>query len=491
MAGIPRLLPVLLLFAGGSSLIPAAPATATPALRAAAESPAAPAGLTATTGNSSVSLAWHQPASGPRPDHFRVYEGDTVVARNTTTHATVTGLGFFTTHTFRVTAVAADGTESPPSGSIRLTVYIPGTPPHCPPTPPVQLKVLDLTSSAVTLGWLQTDPPAEYRITVAGRTITTRGTQIRVGGLAPNETHTVSAVNFGCLGFSNRGSIEVRTPDGPTQWPNQPTDVAVTARTDSSATVSWSAPVGGTQVAYYAIYRGTTRVATTTERSMHFAGLWRGESFPLAVAAIGHDGAESQHSPEISVSAAACDDRPPAPEAVTATAVSASSVELRWLSRTEATSYTVLEGDRVVATPQVPSARITGLSSATKYRFRVVTNLPGLCGTTPPSDRVKAKTLAGPRSRPGTPTGVQSEGTAMTPYGDVAIRWTAPADAGELTYRIYEGATLIGSATKTSFATRVLPATGHQFIVVAVDAAGNESAPSAPVWVWGSHLPLP
>jgi fibronectin type 3 domain-containing protein len=390
-----------------------------------------------------------------------------------------------------VTAVAADGTESPASGSIRVSVYVPGAPPHCPPTPPVQLTVLDLTSSAVTLGWLQTDPPAEYRITVAGRTITTRDAQIRLGGLAPNETHTISAVNFGCLGFSNRGSIQVTTPDGPTQWPNQPTDVAVTARTDSSATVSWSAPVGGTQVAYYAIYRGTTRIATTTDRFLRFTGLWRGESFPLAVAAIGHDGAESQHSAPITVSAAACDDEPPAPEAVTATAVSASSVELRWLSRTEAASYTVLEGDRVVANLEVPSARITGLPSATKHRFRVVTNLPGSCGTTPPSARVKVKTLAGPGARPGTPTQVQSVGTAMTPYGDVAIRWTAPADAAELTYRIYEGATLIGRATQTSFATRVLPATSHLFTVVAVDVAGNESAQSAPVRVWGSFLPLP
>lgn len=491
MAGIPRLLPVLLLLAGGSSVVAAAPATAAPAWRAAAESPAAPTGLTATNDNNSVSLAWHQPDSGPRPDHFRVYEGDTVVARNTTTHATVTGLGFFSTHTFRVTAVAADGTESPASESIRRSVYVPGMQPQCPPTPPVQLKVLDLTSSAVTLSWLQTDPPAEYRITVAGRTVTTRDAQIRVGGLAPNETHTVSAVNFGCHGFSNRGSIEVTTPDGPNQWPNQPTDVAVTARTDSSATVSWSAPVGGTQVAYYAIYRGTTRIATTTERFLRFAGLWRGESFPLAVAAIGHDGAESQHSPPIRVSAGACDDKPAVPEAVTATAVSASSVELRWLSRTEAASYTVLEGDRVVATLEVPSARITGLSSATKHRFRVVTNLPGSCGTTPASDRVKVKTLAGPKARPGTPTGVQAEGTAMTPYGDVAIRWQPPADAGELTYRIYEGATLIGSATQTSFATRVLPATGHLFTVVAVDGAGNESAQSAAVRVWGSFLPLP
>jgi chitodextrinase len=472
-----------------ASAAPAAPA------RAAAPAPAAPIDLRSTASNSSVSLTWEQPAIGPRPDHFRVYEGDTVVARNTTTHVTVTGLGFLTTHTFRVTAVAADGTESPASAPITRGVYIPGMNPACVPIPPAQVQAQDLSSSAVSLTWARTDPPRQYRVVGAGQDISTSTPQVRFGGLAPAQTYTFSVFGYDCRGAVQVGAITVTTPAGPTEWPGQPTDVTTGARTDSSATLTWSAPVGGTQVRSYALYRGATRILTTRERTARLTGLWRGTEFPITVAAIGHDGAESVHSAPLAVRPSACDGTPPAPEALTTTAVSASSVELRWLTRTEAISFTVLDGTRTVTTVQVPSARITGLASGSTHRFRVVANLTDGCGASPASRRVKVSTPAGPGGRLGAPTGLQPvvlPPMSGGPFGTVAMQWQAPVGATPASYRIYEGATLFGStSTATSFSTVVPAATSHLVTVVAVDGAGNESVPSNAITVTGFHLPLP
>jgi hypothetical protein len=221
-------------------------------------------------------------------------------------------------------------------------------------------------------------------------------------------------------------------------------------------------------------------------------GLWRGDQFAVTVAAIGTDGAESAHAGPMVLAPSPCDDAPPKPEALTATAVSASSVELTWLSRTEATSYTVYDGGRAVATVAVPSVRITGLRSGSAHRFAVEADL-GECGKTPLSRRVRATTAAGPDSRPGTPIDVQpvQQWPTTTAFGTVGVRWQAPAGSSVAGYRVYEGATLIGETTHTSFTAVVGAATTHQLTVVSVDAAGHESVQSAAVRVTGFYLPLP
>jgi chitodextrinase len=496
MARFHRLLPgiVALLGCVPVAALPASagPASAAPT-RAVATAPDAPTDLRASNGNSWVALAWTQPAAGPRPEHFRVYEGDTVVARNTTTRVTVDGLGFLTTHTFRVTAVAADGTESAASAPITRGVWVGGVNPACLPIPPVQLRIVDLSSSAVSLAWNRADPPRRYRVVGADQQFETDEPAIRLGGLAPAGTYDISVFADQCWGPVELGSVAVSTPAGAGQRPGRPTDVAATASTDSTVTVSWAAPIGGPPVRSYAVYRGATRLAGTGQRTVRLTGLWRGDEFPITVAAVGADGAESVHGGPLVVRTAGCDAVPPAPDELTAAAASASSVELHWQSRIEAASYTVLDGAQAVTTVRVPSARITGLPSGSGHRFRVVADVAG-CGQTPASRRFAVTTLAGPGARPGAPTNLQP--LALPPmaggqFGAVAMQWRAPSGAGSVSYRIYEGATLIGATAATMFSTTVLPATDHQVTVVAVDAAGNESAPSNPITVTGHFLPVP
>ena len=48
------------------------------------------------------------------------------------------GLAMMSRHTFRVTAVTANGTESAAGEPVSVSVYIPGMQPQCPPAGPVR-----------------------------------------------------------------------------------------------------------------------------------------------------------------------------------------------------------------------------------------------------------------------------------------------------------------------------------------------------------------
>ncbi|MBI5105703.1 MAG: hypothetical protein HZB46_12115 [Solirubrobacterales bacterium] len=82
---------------------------------------------------------------------------------------------------------------------------------------------------------------------------------------------------------------------------------------------------------------------------------------------------------------------------------------------------------------------------------------------------------------PSTPANVA--GTAGS--GQVALTWTASTDAVGVTgYRVYRGGALVGSPAGPSFVdTGLANGTSYSYTVVAVDAAGNASAASAPISV--------
>ena len=80
------------------------------------------------------------------------------------------------------------------------------------------------------------------------------------------------------------------------------------------------------------------------------------------------------------------------------------------------------------------------------------------------------------RSAPAAPAGL----TATAASGTVQLAWQASTDpSGVRGYRILRDGQAVGSVSDTTF-TDTPPAGTHSYTVVAVDAAGNESKPSAP-----------
>ncbi|MGI5184136.1 fibronectin type III domain-containing protein [Dactylosporangium sp. CA-152071] len=451
--------------------------------------PLAPADLTGSVANTGISLSWRQPAGGPAVASFRVYEGGVVVRRTATTSAPMQYIGVNTTHTYTVTAVSATGVESAQSAPFTGTTWTPGMAPQC--TEPAPTTVFDVTSSALSVRWTVGRSSPLLALSVNGRDHgIVSGTSLRVGGLTPDTSYAVALRRVGCGSQEPTvGYATTRTLPGTTNTTAAPRDLVVTGRSDRSIALAWSGPADGSYVHQYAIYDGAYRVATSWTRSATVTGLFHGTGHRFTVAALNVAGNESEHSPVLSPSTEPCPAQPPAPARVSASAVTASTVRLDWTLESTATSYTVLDGNTVVATVTEPAAVLTGLASASTHQLRVVGLLTG-CTDTPASAPVTVTTLPGAADRPAAPAGFQAGRATIADgyYADIPLSWSTSAG---LTYRLYDGATVVGTYPAGAVTLRTRGAERHVYRLTAVNANGDESAPSGPVEVITPFLVAP
>ncbi|MEV4464413.1 glycoside hydrolase family 9 protein [Micromonospora echinofusca] len=195
---------------------------------------------------------------------------------------------------------------------------------------------------------------------------------------------------------------------------------------------------------------------------------------------------------------------PTTPGAPVASAVTATGLTLTWPASTDAggsglASYEVTQAQvgsdaLVLLNSATNTLAVTGLLPERTYRFTVRAR-DGAGNRSAASPVAEVTTPAAPApdtvapTRPGTPTASAVTATGLT------LNWAASTDnVGVTGYRVYReaGATdaLVGSPTGTTLAvTGLTAATAYQFHVVAVDAAGNVSAASAPVAVTTADPP--
>jgi hypothetical protein len=483
-------------------LTTAATVVLTTAMPAAASSgPATPAGLWASTIGSGISLTWEQPRSGPRATSFRVYEDDQVRARVSTT-ATYLEVPFGSSHSYTVAAVDRRGRESARTAPVTGRSWLYGYNPECLPASAVTMTATDVTATAFTLSWTRHPLGGDLELRVGGQNLgPISSTGVRVGGLAPGTAHQAVLYRPNrCTGGGGGGgavpvgSLTMTTAPGSATPPQAPTGLTVSSRTDSTIGLTWTAPPGA-RSARYAVYDGGTLAAVVSGTTVSVDRLYHSTWHRFTVAALDTAGGESPHSATVSTGTETCRAEPPRPTAPAATVVSSSSVRLVWSMEAAATSYTVFDRDDPVVTTRYPEAVLTGLPPASKHSYRVSATLAQACGETPRSRRTDVATLDGPAARPAAPASLDVEtNTPGTWPSEAHVTLTWPASAGgEPTtgYRVYEGAQVAGETAGTSLALSVGAATTHEYVVVAVSAAGHESAPSPRLTVRATYLPPP
>jgi len=222
--------------------------SATPAAR-----PGAPAGLTATAGNSQVTLSWTAPASdgGSHVSGYNVFEGTTADLSGSAPVTNVTGTAVTladringTTYYFWVTAVNEIG-EGPPSNEVQaVPVTVPGAPTGLTATAGNSQVTLSWTAPASDGGshvsgyliYQGTSPGGETGNPVNGSLVT--ATSNTVTGLTNGTTYyfRVTAVNGVGEG---RASSEVSAV--PVTVPGAPTGLTAT-RGNAQVSLSWAAP---------------------------------------------------------------------------------------------------------------------------------------------------------------------------------------------------------------------------------------------------------
>lgn len=252
--------------------------------------PAVPTGLTATPGDSKVTLSWTANTSDPDLQGYNVYQGATKLTSSpitATSYIIASGLTNGSMYYFSVSSVDLSGNES-----AKTTTY--ATPQDTtPPDVPTGLTAT-VGDTKVTLQWsavTNSDVAGYnlYRDSIKVNSSPIPATTYTDTGLINGTTYSyrVSAVDL-TGNESAKSTAKVATPLTTLVAPT------VTAKPGNGIiTLSWTPVLGATT---YKIYSGATLLGTTTDTSYTVSGLTNGSDYSYTVVASGPSG-DSPYSP--------------------------------------------------------------------------------------------------------------------------------------------------------------------------------------------------
>jgi len=291
---------------------------------------------------------------------------------------------------------------------------------------------------------------------------------------------------------------------GDTTPPTAPTGLTATAASSVQINLVWTASTDNVAVAGYRVERcqGATcttfaQVATPTATNFSDTGRTAATTYRYRVRATDGAGNLGAFSAMVAATTQAADATPPtAPSSLTATAVSASQINLSWTASTDNVGVAGYRVERClgvncttfaqVAAPTATSFSDAGLTAATTYGYRVrSTDAAGNLGAYSPIASATT-TQSADTTPPTAPSGLTATVVNAT---QVNLNWTASTDnVGATGYRVErcQGANCtafaqVAAPTGTSFGDTGLAAATYSYRVRATDAAGNLSGYSTTV----------
>ncbi|GAB3467684.1 fibronectin type III domain-containing protein [Kineococcus endophyticus] len=458
------------------------------AVAAVSSNQTAPSGVQADATATGVYVQWTAKTDGPSGYQVQ-YDtsliglglGSTIkdVAGGATTSTFING-SFLNSFAVRVRAVYGSGvlkTYSDWSGAVSATPNLNGST----PARPAGLTATPGQDSVV-LAW--NPPPADSRTAVK---VYRNGTQVATvavptttwtdttGVLGTQYTYHLVAVGSQPQYVSANSDSVVAGPYDRIP-PAAPAGLAAVAG-DATATLSWTA---GTEsdLDHYEVTRGGT--VTTVPRatpSVTFTGLTNGLAHTWSVTAVDRWGNVSATS---SVSATPRDTTPPDVPAGLSVSPGDAALTVTWNASAAADTagYRLYVDGVARPVTTARTAQLTGLVNGRSYSVSVAAvDLVG-------NESARSQTVAGtPRdlTPPGAPAGL----AAVAGDGQVALSWTANTEPDLASYRVVDAAggvlATVPAPGRTAVVTGLVNGTTQSFRVIAVDTAGNPSAPSTAV----------
>ncbi|WP_373280695.1 glycosyl hydrolase family 18 protein [Paenibacillus pini] len=528
--------------------------------------PTAPTNLTSPSHtDKKVTLSWNPSTDNVGINSYEIYQGSTLVksVNGATTTALVSGFTGNNTYTFTVKAKDPAGNLSAASNAITV-VTSPPIVDNQPPSVPGNLVSTAKTKTSVTLSWdasTDNDDVSVYDIYQNGALVkSTANLTDTVSSLTAGTTYTfyVKAKDLSGNASAASTSITVTTQADPnypvwqpstayavgtyvtyngklykctyahtslvgwepsasptlwqlqaappqdTQAPTAPTNLAVSAQTANSATLTWTAASDNLGVTGYDVYQGNALVGNVTGTSYTATGLTGGAAYSFTVKAKDAAGNVSAASNVANVTLAAADTTVPTiPGNVAVSAKTATTATLTWSASTDnvgVTGYDVYKGNTLVTSVSgsTLTATVSGLTPSTAYTFTV--KAKDAAGNVSAASNAATITTDAPSTDttpPSAPAGLAAASKTQT---SVTLAWSASTDNVAVTgYDVYNGTNLVTSvsgSTLTTVVNGLTANTAYSFTVVAKDAAGNASvasnalsvttdspAPVAPAWV--------
>src|SRR5216117_3787688 len=473
--------------------------------------PGAPQGLSATPGDTTVSLTWSPPSSngGPPITNYKIYRrtaggGETLIATigNQLSYSDG-GLTNGVTYYYKVSAVNNEG-EGPKSNEASATPTAPATPPGAP-----QGLVATAGDATVTLTWSAPSsnggsPITNYRIyrstTGGGETL-----QATIGNvLTYSDTSVTNGVTYyyqvsavSNVGEGPRSNEASATPTAPAGPPGAPQGLVATAG-DATVALAWSSPSsdGGSAITNYKVYRGTISgqlsLLATLPNVLSYtdSAVTNGQTYYYKVTAVNAVG-EGPRSNEASGTPTSGQTVPSPPRQLNATPGEA-QVTLTWLAPSSdggspITNFKICQGtasggESLLATVgavfSYPDSSVT--NGVTYYYYVTAVNGIGASGS---SNEVSATPVAGP-SVPDAPQNL----VATPGNGTMTLTWSPPpwdVRSPVTGYTVYRGTNSgnrsffvpLGNVT-TYTDTGLANGQRYYYVVTAINAIG-EGLPSS------------
>jgi chitodextrinase len=237
------------------------------------------------------------------------------------------------------------------------------------------------TATSVTVAWSPSSDNVGvrgYGVYRGGNRVETTDTSHSLTGLSCGTAYQVGVDAYDVAGNrSPQATLMVTTAACPdSQVPSVPTNVTAPTRTATSIALSWSASSDNVGVVGYGLYKGGTRVATTSGTTGIFNSLACGTNYTLAVDAYDAAGNRSSQA-VVMVSTTTCPDTqaPSQPSGLTAGSVSPTGLTVIWAASTDnvaVTGYDVYRNGAKVGTTTSRTYAQSGLTCGTAYTFGVV-----------------------------------------------------------------------------------------------------------------------
>jgi cytochrome c553 len=241
-------------------------------------------------------------------------------------------------------------------------------------------------------------------------------------------------------------------------------------------------------VTQYKIYKDADLLTTTAGTTTTDTAVTAVTSYTYKVTALWPNGKESRPAvlsvtiPDTQV--------PTAPTKLAVQALTPTSVTLAWTAATDnvaVKSYQIWRNNVMVAETSVAGFVDSGLKNTTKYSYKVMA--VDTSGNVSPASTTLSVTTKD-SSAPTVPTGLAAE---VLSAAQISLTWQPATDnVGVTGYRVLRDGVQVGTSTQPAFIdTTIKQDTLYRYQVLAVDAVGNASTPSAVVEVISGDATAP
>ena len=274
------------------------------------------------------------------------------------------------------------------------------------------------------------------------------------------------------LAISGCGSTS-STPPPDTTPPSAPAGLTATAVSTSQISLSWTASTDNVAVTGYKVERCSgascsnfNQIATPTATTFNDTGLTASTSYSYRVRATDAAANLSNFSATSTTSTLTPDTTPPtAPANLTATAASATQINLSWTASTDNVGVT---GYRVERCSGVACSNFAQISAPSSTTF----NDSGLAGSTSYSYRVRASDAAGNLSS------YSGTASATTPASPVVVS-ISPKRAGVTMTQPQQFTSTVTGGSNTSVSWEVDTVPSGNSTVGTIDATGKYTPPAS------------